>query len=165
MLIFLSKFIWFLSICLIPAQCFSSSQRESPVQCDEQMLHWAWREYFNIFRFRWDYFKIYRDMTGHDLEGFKQFIAGGVRAEYLESVFPAESFPAWQTIQTGEPSHLSLSGSCLNKTNSTIKKYTICCLLLSDPRPTLSIFIILCLNKQRRDFRIFCCKISGLESW
>lgn len=25
----------------------------------------------------------------------------GVRSEYLESVFPAESFPAWQTIQTG----------------------------------------------------------------
>ena len=56
----------------------------------------------NIFRFRWDYFQIYRDKTGHDLEGFKQFIAGGVRARYLESVFPAESFPAWQTIQTGE---------------------------------------------------------------
>ena len=56
----------------------------------------------NIFRFRWDYFQIYRDNTGHDLEGFKQFIAGGVRSKYLESVFPAESFPAWQTIQTGE---------------------------------------------------------------
>ena len=56
----------------------------------------------NIFRFRWDYFQIYRDNTGHDLEGFKQFIAGGVRSQYLESVFPAESFPAWQTIQTGE---------------------------------------------------------------
>ena len=25
----------------------------------------------------------------------------GVRTEYLKSVFPAESFPAWQTIQTG----------------------------------------------------------------
>ena len=25
----------------------------------------------------------------------------GVRSEYLKSVFPAESFPAWQTIQTG----------------------------------------------------------------
>ena len=56
----------------------------------------------NIFRFRWDYFQIYRDNTGHDLEGFKQFIAGGVRSKYLESVFPAESFPAWQTLQTGE---------------------------------------------------------------
>ena len=27
--------------------------------------------------------------------------AEGVRAEYLESVFPAESFPAWQSLQTG----------------------------------------------------------------
>ena len=36
------------------------------------------------------------------MEGFNNFMAQGVRTEYLESVFPAESFPAWQTIQTGE---------------------------------------------------------------
>merc|ERR1712106_107618 len=51
--------------------------------------------------FRWDYFKIYKDKTGKDLEGFKRFMSAGVRTEYLESVFLAESFPAWQTIQTG----------------------------------------------------------------
>jgi len=51
--------------------------------------------------FRWDYFNIYKDRTGKDLEGFKRFMSAGVRTKYLESVFPAESFPAWQTIQTG----------------------------------------------------------------
>lgn len=51
--------------------------------------------------FRWDYFQIYKDRTGKDLEGFKRFMSAGVRTKYLESVFPAESFPAWQTIQTG----------------------------------------------------------------
>ena len=45
---------------------------------------------------------MYRQRTGSDLEGFTNFMAQGVRTEYLESVFPAESFPAWQTIQTGE---------------------------------------------------------------
>ena len=53
------------------------------------------------FSFRWDYLDLYRDRTGRELEGFAQFAAGGVRAEWLKSVFPAESFPAWQTIQTG----------------------------------------------------------------
>jgi len=51
--------------------------------------------------FRWDYFKIYKERTGKELEGFKRFMSEGVRTEYLESVFPAESFPALQTIQTG----------------------------------------------------------------
>ena len=45
---------------------------------------------------------MYRQRTRSDLEGFNNFMAQGVRTEYLESVFPAESFPAWQTIQTGE---------------------------------------------------------------
>eukprot|EP00091_Calanus_sinicus_P023846 TRINITY_DN8277_c0_g1_i1.p1 TRINITY_DN8277_c0_g1~~TRINITY_DN8277_c0_g1_i1.p1 ORF type:complete len:298 (+),score=72.38 TRINITY_DN8277_c0_g1_i1:94-987(+) len=51
--------------------------------------------------FRWDYFQIYQERTGNQLEGFKKFMTAGVRTEYLESVFPAESFPAWQTLQTG----------------------------------------------------------------
>lgn len=45
---------------------------------------------------------LYRERTGKDLEGFKQFADNGVRTEWLKSVFPAESFPAWQTIQTGD---------------------------------------------------------------
>ena len=56
-----------------------------------------------FFRFRSDYFKIYQDRTGQELNGFKRFMSTGVRAEYLESVFPAETFPALQTIQTGRP--------------------------------------------------------------
>ena len=54
------------------------------------------------FSFRADYLKMYRQRTRSDLEGFNNFMAQGVRTEYLESVFPAESFPAWQTIQTGK---------------------------------------------------------------
>ena len=53
------------------------------------------------FRFRWDYFDKYHEKTGGELVGFQKFMEAGVRSEYLESVFPAESFPAWQTIQTG----------------------------------------------------------------
>ena len=61
------------------------------------------RDTENLFsRFRWDYFDIYKDRTGKDLEGFKRFMSAGVRTKYLESVFPAESFPALQTIQTGK---------------------------------------------------------------
>jgi len=51
--------------------------------------------------FRWDYFDKYHEKTGGELTGFQKFMDSGVRAQYLESVFPAESFPAWQTIQTG----------------------------------------------------------------
>jgi len=51
--------------------------------------------------FRWDYFDKYHEKTGGELTGFQKFMDSGVRAHYLESVFPAESFPAWQTIQTG----------------------------------------------------------------
>ena len=56
----------------------------------------------HFFSFRSDYLKLYRQRTRSDLEGFNNFMSQGVRTEYLESVFPAESFPAWQTIQTGE---------------------------------------------------------------
>ena len=30
------------------------------------------------------------------------WLVQGVKTEFLKSVFPAESFPAWQTIQTGD---------------------------------------------------------------
>ena len=55
----------------------------------------------HCFRFRWDYFDKYHEKTGGELTGLQKFMDSGVRAQYLESVFPAESFPAWQTIQTG----------------------------------------------------------------
>merc|ERR1719184_758011 len=45
--------------------------------------------------FRWDYFSMYREKTGgKNLNYFQAFMKNGVRAQYLESVFPAESFPA-----------------------------------------------------------------------
>ena len=52
-------------------------------------------------RFRWDYFDKYHEKSGGKLVGFQKFMDAGVRSEYLKSVFPAESLPAWQTIQTG----------------------------------------------------------------
>ena len=33
--------------------------------------------------------------------GFEKFIKEGVHTEYIKSVFPSESFPSWQTINTG----------------------------------------------------------------
>ena len=37
-----------------------------------------------------------------------------IRTQYLESVFPAESFPAWQTIQTGKKQHYNETWSQKN---------------------------------------------------
>ena len=58
--------------------------------------------HFPSFRFKSNYLDMYRDRTGRYLDGFHQFMSEGVRTRYLKSVFPAESFPAWQTIQTGK---------------------------------------------------------------
>ena len=93
------------------------------------MASWSWRNrgrhYRNypllpkimitiFFSFRADYLKMYRQRTRSDLEGFTNFMAQGVRTEYLESVFPAESFPAWQTIQTGETCKIPGAG-CISQ--------------------------------------------------
>jgi len=52
--------------------------------------------------FRWDHIKRFTNIRkGKRFPGFEQFLAGGVQTEYLTSVFPSESFPAWQTINTG----------------------------------------------------------------
>ena len=51
-------------------------------------------------RFRWDYLREFRGRGGR-FPGFDNFRRGGVETEYLQSVFPSESFPAWQTINTG----------------------------------------------------------------
>ena len=50
--------------------------------------------------FRWDYLRRF-GVRGGPFPGFDKFRQGGVETEYLESVFPSESFPAWQTINTG----------------------------------------------------------------
>lgn len=52
---------------------------------------------------RWDYLERFSKRSGVNgaFPGFDAFLRGGVRTEYLESVFPSESFPAWQTINTG----------------------------------------------------------------
>jgi len=50
--------------------------------------------------FRWDYLERFAPRGGR-FPGFDNFRRGGVETEYLQSVFPSESFPAWQTINTG----------------------------------------------------------------
>ncbi|KAK3911036.1 Glycerophosphocholine cholinephosphodiesterase ENPP6 [Frankliniella fusca] len=47
--------------------------------------------------FRWDYIK---HLAG-DTSGFKEFLKNGVSAEYVNTIFPSLSFPAWTTISTG----------------------------------------------------------------
>ncbi len=56
---------------------------------------------FTFFRFRWDYLDKFELRSGNAFSAFRRFQAEGVSAEYLKSVFPAESFPTWQTINTG----------------------------------------------------------------
>ena len=48
--------------------------------------------------FRWDYTI---RLTEHELPNFKHFEATGVRAEYVEPIFPSLSWPSWTTISTG----------------------------------------------------------------
>ena len=49
--------------------------------------------------FRWDYTV---RLTEQELPNFKHFESTGVRAEYVESVFPSLSWPSWTTIVTGQ---------------------------------------------------------------
>ena len=51
--------------------------------------------------FRWDYLARFKQRSGKDFNGFKAFLDGGVRTQYLKSVFPTDSFPTWQSISTG----------------------------------------------------------------
>ena len=80
-------------------------------------------------RFRWDYFDKYHEKSGGKLVGFQKFMDAGVRSEYLKSVFPAESFPAWQTIQTGL---------------FYVEKKTDQIVLERSPRWSCSMFCVLC---------------------
>lgn len=60
--------------------------------------------YFHLslyFRMRWDHIRRFTLRSNKDFPGFKEFFMGGVRTKYLKSVFPSESFPAWQSINTG----------------------------------------------------------------
>jgi len=83
-------------------QQFQRDHQQSQMLHDDQQLPQRNKLLLIVLDgFRWDYFEIYKQRTGKDLEGFRRFMSEGVRTEYLESVFPAESFPAWQTIQTG----------------------------------------------------------------
>ena len=55
-----------------------------------------------ICRLRWDHLDVFTRRTGRIFPGFKNFQDGGVKTEYLKSVFPSESFPSWQSISTGK---------------------------------------------------------------
>ena len=49
--------------------------------------------------FRWDYVD---RLDEGEIPNFKDFIATGSRAEYVQPIFPSESYPSWTTIVTGE---------------------------------------------------------------
>ncbi len=48
--------------------------------------------------FRWDYAE---RMSPRELPNLRRFMSEGVRAEYVQPVFPASSFPSWTTIVSG----------------------------------------------------------------
>ena len=62
-----------------------------------------------FLRFRWDYLPRLNQQSGNrgrnknrvNYTGFDEFLNNGVHTKYIESVFPSESFPSWQTISTG----------------------------------------------------------------
>ncbi len=45
--------------------------------------------------------EVFEGRSKRGFRGFSEFYEGGVRTEYLKSVFPAEDFPAWRSISTG----------------------------------------------------------------
>ena len=51
--------------------------------------------------FRWDYIN---KMSDDDVPNFKKFFSDGIRAEYVQPIFPSVSFPSWTTIATGTTS-------------------------------------------------------------
>jgi len=58
--------------------------------------------------FRWDYY----DQHKRDLDGFEEFLSDGVRAKWVEPVFPTSSYPNWHTISTGLfPQHHGIIGT------------------------------------------------------
>ena len=49
--------------------------------------------------FRWDYFDLFEE---GELKGFEELIQGGVKAEYMQSVFPTLSFVNFYSLMTGK---------------------------------------------------------------
>lgn len=70
--------------------------------------------------FRWNFLKL----LGEETSGFKEFIKNGASAEYVKSVFPSLSFPAWTTISTGvyPESHGILANFFYNRQRKSVFK-------------------------------------------
>ncbi|XP_052806095.1 glycerophosphocholine cholinephosphodiesterase ENPP6-like [Mya arenaria] len=68
--------------------------------------------------FRWDYF----DLPQIQLRGFERLKKEGVRAKWLEPVFPANSFPNYKSMETGlyPESHGLVGNYIYNKNTGTI---------------------------------------------
>ena len=77
--------------------CNSKREKDPPVF---SLILTQYISDFIIISFRWDYLQHFQARGGR-FPGFDNFRRGGVETEYLQSVFPSESFPAWQTINTG----------------------------------------------------------------
>ena len=57
--------------------------------------------------FRWDYAE---RLPAEETPNFERFKSGGVHAEYVQPIFPANSFPSWTTIVTGKKTIVPVSG-------------------------------------------------------
>ncbi len=49
--------------------------------------------------FSWDYLD---HLDAEDVPAFTSIMNGGVRAEYVQPIFPSVSWPSWTTIVTGK---------------------------------------------------------------
>jgi len=59
----------------------------------------------NFGSFRWDYLDKIPDQLG----GFEHFVKRGVRAEWVNGVFPTLSYPSWTTLSTGDTNNKLLT--------------------------------------------------------
>lgn len=50
-----------------------------------------------VISFRYDYL----DLHPQETDAFDEFLVDGVRAEWLEPVFPSSSYPNWHSVSTG----------------------------------------------------------------
>lgn len=67
-------------------------------------------------RFRWNYLEQIPDRLG----GFEQFVTRGVRAEWVNGVFPTLSYPSWTTLGTGSK---ETNAFLINKNNGARQKF------------------------------------------
>ena len=54
--------------------------------------------FYYYFRFRYDYVD---DLEASKLPGFTELISNGVKAKWVNPLYPTVSYPSWTTLSTG----------------------------------------------------------------